>query len=82
MPRLKRELSTSSIATEFTGSQSRYERDRFHHQGGHMRSLVFGAVLIAVAAVGFQTLIAGALAAARHDRPATFSERFTAVYKP
>lgn len=47
-----------------------------------MRSLIFGAVLIGAAAVGFQTLIAGALAAARHDRPAMFSERFTAVFKP
>jgi len=47
-----------------------------------MRSLILGAVLVCGAAVGFQTLIAGALAAARHDRAATFSERFTAVYKP
>jgi len=47
-----------------------------------MRSLIFGAVLLAVAAVGFHTLIAGALAAARDARPATFSERFAPVLKP
>ena len=45
-----------------------------------MRRFFFGAVLLAVAAVGFQALIAGALAAARPDKPATFSERFVAVY--
>jgi hypothetical protein len=45
-----------------------------------MRRFIFGAVLLAAAAVGLQALIAGALAAARPDSPATFSERFIAVY--
>jgi hypothetical protein len=44
-----------------------------------MRRFIFGAVLVAVATLGFQ--IADALTAARHDKPATFSERFVAVYK-
>jgi hypothetical protein len=47
-----------------------------------MRSLIFGACLVAVAAIGFQTLIAGALAAARDSKAATFSERFAPVLKP
>jgi hypothetical protein len=46
-----------------------------------MRRFIFGAVLVAVAAVGFQTMIAGALASARDAKPATFSERWIAVYK-
>jgi hypothetical protein len=41
-----------------------------------MRNLIFGSVLIAVAAVGFYSLISASLAAARDARPATFSERF------
>jgi hypothetical protein len=44
-----------------------------------MRALVFGAVLIAVAAAGFHTLISSSLAAARDARAATFSERFAPV---
>jgi hypothetical protein len=47
-----------------------------------MRTLIFGAVLIAVAAVGFDILITKSLAAARDARPATFSERFAPVLKP
>jgi hypothetical protein len=46
-----------------------------------MRKLIFVAVLLAVAAAGFQTLITDALSAAQYDKPATFSERFVAVYK-
>jgi len=46
-----------------------------------MRSLVFGAILIAVAAAGFHTLISSSLAAAREARAATFSERFAPVLK-
>ena len=41
-----------------------------------MRSLIFGAILLAVAAVGFHTLISSSLAAARNAKAATFSERF------
>lgn len=41
-----------------------------------MRSLIFAAVLLAVASVGFHALISGSLAAARDARAATFSERF------
>lgn len=47
-----------------------------------MRTLIFGAILIAVAAIGFQTLIASSLAAARQAKAATFSERFDAVLQP
>jgi hypothetical protein len=46
-----------------------------------MRTLVFGAILIAVAAAGFHTLISSSLAAAREARAATFSERFAPVLK-
>ena len=46
-----------------------------------MRTLVFGAILIAVAAVGFNTLISASLAAARDARAATFAERFAPVLK-
>jgi hypothetical protein len=41
-----------------------------------MRSLIFGAILIAAAAAGFHTLISSSLAAARDAKAATFSERF------
>ena len=44
-----------------------------------MRSLIFGAILLAVAAVGFHTLISSSLAAARDAKAATFSERFAPV---
>jgi hypothetical protein len=47
-----------------------------------MRTLIFGAALITVAAAGFHTLIAASLDAARDARPATFSERFAPVLKP
>lgn len=47
-----------------------------------MRTLIFGAILLAVAAVGFHTLISSSLAAARDARAATFSERFAPVLKP
>jgi hypothetical protein len=46
-----------------------------------MRSLVFGAILVAVAAVGFHTLISASLAAARDAKAATFSQRFAPVLK-
>lgn len=46
-----------------------------------MRSLVFGVILIAVAAVGFHILISSSLAAARDAKPASFSERFAPVLK-
>jgi hypothetical protein len=47
-----------------------------------MRTLIFGIALLAAAAVGFHTLITGALAVARDARPATFSERFAPVPNP
>jgi hypothetical protein len=49
---------------------------------GSMRTLIFGAALITVAAAGFHTLIAASLDAARDARPASFSERFAPVLKP
>ena len=52
------------------------------HKEGGMRAVIFGAILIAVAAVGFQILISSSLAAARHAKAATFSERFDAVLQP
>jgi hypothetical protein len=48
---------------------------------GEMRALVFGSVLVAVASLGLYSLISSSLAASRDDRPATFAERFDAVYK-
>jgi hypothetical protein len=46
-----------------------------------MRTLIFGVILLAVAAVGFQTFISSSLAAARDAKAATFSERFAPVLK-
>jgi hypothetical protein len=50
-------------------------------QEGDMRNFIFGSVLIAVAAVGFYSLISASLAAARDARPATFAERFAPALK-
>jgi hypothetical protein len=47
-----------------------------------MRTVIFGAVLIAVASMGFYTLISSSLTAARDAKAASFSERFDAVHKP
>lgn len=44
-----------------------------------MRTVIFSAILLAVASVGFLTLIPASLTAARDDKPATFSERFEAA---
>jgi hypothetical protein len=44
-----------------------------------MRTLIFGAILLAVAATGFHTLLSSSLAAARDAKGATFSERFSPV---
>jgi hypothetical protein len=44
-----------------------------------MRTLIFGAILLAVAAAGFHTLISSSLAAARDAKAATFSGRFAPV---
>jgi hypothetical protein len=41
-----------------------------------MRTFIFGAVLLAVAAAGSYTLITSSLAAASDTKAATFSERF------
>lgn len=41
-----------------------------------MRNLIYGAILIAFATVGFQTFISASLANARDAKAATFSERF------
>jgi hypothetical protein len=46
-----------------------------------MRTLIFGAILIAVAAAGFHNLISSSLAAAREAKAATFSERFAPALK-
>jgi len=48
---------------------------------GKMRRLIFGAVLLAVATVGFSTLISHSLSAARDAKAATFSERFAPALK-
>jgi hypothetical protein len=44
-----------------------------------MRTLIFGAILLAVAAAGFHTVISSSFAAARDAKAATFSERFAPV---
>jgi hypothetical protein len=41
-----------------------------------MRNLIFSAVLLAVAAVGFHALISASIAASRDAKAATFAERF------
>jgi hypothetical protein len=41
-----------------------------------MRSLIFSALLLAIASAGFHALISASLAAARDAKAATFSERF------
>jgi hypothetical protein len=46
-----------------------------------MRRLMFGACLLAVAIVGFHTLISSAHVAGRDARAATFSERFAPALK-
>jgi hypothetical protein len=46
-----------------------------------MRTVIFGAILLAVACVGFGTLISSSIVTARDARPATFSERFAPVLK-
>ena len=46
-----------------------------------MRTLIFGTVLIAVAFVGFYSVVSASLAAARDARPATFAERFAPALK-
>jgi hypothetical protein len=44
-----------------------------------MRTLIFGAILLAIAAAGFHTQISASFAASRDARAATFSERFAPV---
>ena len=44
-----------------------------------MRSLIFGALALAVVAAGFGALISSSVAAVRNARSATFSERFAPV---
>jgi hypothetical protein len=46
-----------------------------------MRTYIFGAVLLAVAFVGFYSLFSASLAKAWEARPATFAERFAPVLK-
>jgi hypothetical protein len=45
-----------------------------------MRTVVFGAILLSVAAIGFQSVIA--YSAARDAKTATFAERFAPVLEP
>jgi hypothetical protein len=47
-----------------------------------MRSVVFGAALLALASVGFNTLITSSLAAAQDAKAATLSERCAPVLNP
>jgi hypothetical protein len=47
-----------------------------------MRTLIFGAILIAIASAACYSLISASLAAARDARPATFSERWAPVVNP
>jgi hypothetical protein len=44
-----------------------------------MRTLIFGVMLLAVAAAGFHTMITSSLATVLDARAATFSERFAPV---
>jgi len=47
-----------------------------------MRTLIFGAILLAVAAAGSYSLISSSLAASRDAKAATFAERFAPVLRP
>jgi hypothetical protein len=47
-----------------------------------MRTLIFGVILLAIAAAGFYTLVSSSLAAARNAKATTFSERFAPVLTP
>lgn len=46
-----------------------------------MRTLIFGAILLAVASTGFHYFISNSLAVARDAKAATFSERFAPALK-
>lgn len=46
-----------------------------------MRSLIFGTLLLAVAATGFHYFLSNSLAVARDAKAATFSERFAPALK-
>jgi hypothetical protein len=70
--------TTSSAQRSRPEKQSR-PSVRFGHtpiREGVMRALIFGAILLAVAAAGFHTLISSSPAAAWDAKAATFSERF------
>ena len=45
-----------------------------------MRTLIFGTVMLAIAAVGSYALITASKAAAQNAKAATFAERFDAAY--
>lgn len=46
-----------------------------------MRTLIFGAILLAVVSVAFHGLISASLVATRDAKAATFSERFAPALK-
>ena len=58
-----------------------YALEESRTQEGDMRKLIFGFLLIAIASIGFYSLISASLAAARDARPATFAERFAPALK-
>ncbi len=45
-----------------------------------MRSLIFGALLLVAASLGFHALISASLAAARDAKVPTFAERFAPAF--
>ena len=46
-----------------------------------MRTVIFGAILLAIASAVFHNLISASLVAAQEAKAATFSERFAACLK-
>lgn len=44
-----------------------------------MRRLIFAAILLATASIGFYNLVSASIAASRDAKAATFAERFAAA---
>ena len=54
--------------------------ERPYEEGG-MRTVIFGAILLAIASAVFHNLISTSLVAAQEAKAATFSERFAPCLK-
>src|SRR5262249_828101 len=78
------ERNRSSLLTKSSRNKilSLYKAGNAPRKGeSGMRSMIFGATLLAVAFVTFHSLISASLVAAQDAKQATFSERFAPVHK-